>query len=472
MSFSLESIPITATQLADNAAGGYVVFEGRVRNHNEGREVLSLEYEAFDELALAEGNRVVEEALARFAIFGASCVHRIGHLQIGEVAIRVEVAAAHRQEAFEACEWIVDQVKQRVPVWKKEHYSAGESEWINAKPVECSNETSYYSRQTILRELGTEGQLKLKGAKALVIGAGGLGCPSLQYLAAVGIGKITIVDGDKLDETNLHRQSLYAHRDIGQPKAELAQLRLQALNPYIEVETILEPCTPTNVDDLVSAHDVVLDCTDNFAAKFLLNDACLRGRKPLVLASIYQFEGQLMVVQPGGPCLRCLWPEAPAQDCVGSCAEAGVLGVVPGLFGTLQATEAIKLILGLPTPMANGKMMLLDLREMDLQLVSLRRANECPGCGSGSNADSIEVYDHEGGLLVDIREDDEIEAAPVPGAVVMPVSRFRSEDLPAADRYILMCNRGGRSGRLVRQLREAGDTRFFSLVGGASRLRS
>lgn len=480
MRFELTSEAIVASDPSSSeGVGAVVAFEGRVRNLNENRQVLSLEYEAYDDLALKTGSEVLSEAVKRFPISDASCIHRVGHLQLGEVAILVEVAAGHRQEAFEACRWIVDEVKARVPIWKKEHYANGDSEWLNASadphPPAPSPRTThlgegeslYYSRQALLKEIDQE---RLSSARVLVVGAGGLGSPVVEYLSGAGIGQLTIVDGDCLEESNLHRQVLFSHRDIGQPKAKLAAERARKLNPYIHVDGVPQRLSPSNATDLTDAHDLVLDCTDNFATKFLLNDVCVARGKPLVIASIYQFEGQVMVVVPGGPCLRCLWPQAPDEGCVGSCAEAGVLGVAPGVFGTLQGNEALKLLLGLPSPLRGGKILLLDLIQMDQQLIRVVKNLACPACGCGQAEDDLEVFE-PAGVLVDIREEDEIAAGPLPGALVLPMSRFDPAALPHAERYVLVCAHGVRSAYLARAMRAAGDCRFYSLAGGTSRLR-
>jgi sulfur-carrier protein adenylyltransferase/sulfurtransferase len=477
MSFTLSSDPIeTAPSHPLDAAGGYVVFEGRVRNLNEGRQVLSLEYEAFDEMAIKTGNEVLAEALTQFPIQAANCRHRTGHLQIGDVAIWVEVASAHRKAAFEACDWIVDEVKRRVPIWKKEHYAEGDSGWINCEKPRVDSEDKYYERQVRLPEVCKAGQEKLRKARVLVVGAGGLGSPALMYLAAAGVGTIGIADFDDLDESNLHRQILYGSSDIGQPKSELAARRLHELNPYVTVVPHNLRATPGNVGELIRNYDLVLDGTDNFHTKFLLNDACVQAAKPVIQASIYQYEGQLLVITPGAACLRCLWPQAPDAGCVGSCAEVGVLGVVPGVFGSLQATEAVKLILGMPSPLREGKMLLFDLLEYRQQMVGIDRDPRCPACGSGRMEQSVEVdandVDLADYLLIDIRDSDEIEAEPISVNMRIPVDNFDPTALPQADRYLLVCASGVRSLELTRRLRAQGDDRFFSLAGGAPALRS
>jgi sulfur-carrier protein adenylyltransferase/sulfurtransferase len=473
-SLTSESIEAGPSQALDEA-GGYVVFEGRVRNLNEGRQVLSLEYEAFDEMAIRTGNEVLTEALIQFPIQAVNCQHRSGHLQIGDIAIRVEVASAHRKAAFEACDWIVDEIKRRVPIWKKEHYADGDSGWINCEKPRIHSEDKYYERQVKLPEVGAEGQERLRQARVLVVGAGGLGSPALMYLAAAGVGTIGVADFDTLDESNLHRQILYGTKEIGQPKAEVAASRLRDLNPYITVIPHDVRVTTKGAIDLIRDYDLVVDGTDNFHTKFLLNDACVRTGKTLVQASIYQYEGQLLVIAPGSACLRCLWPVAPDAGCVGSCAEVGVLGVVPGVFGSLQATEVIKLILGLRSPLRGGKMLLFDLIDYGQQLVGISPNPSCPACGSGRFEESVELDAQDINLseylLIDIRDPDEIEAEPINVEVQIPVDTFDPMNLPEANRYLLICASGVRSLELTRRMRAQGDDRFFSLAGGASALR-
>src|ERR1700733_4075828 len=334
-------------RVTDPACGGYASFEGWVRDHNEGQQVQHLEYEAFELLANKEGERIIAEAVERFGVEHAACVHRVGDLQLGEMAVWVGVSARHRQEAFLACRYIIDEVKHRVPIWKKEHYRNGDSGWVNCERCAAvvhehahththeGRPTADYSRQQALKEVGAEGQAKLRAARVLVVGAGGLGVPVLSYLAGAGIGRIGIVDADRLEASNLHRQPLYSFDAIGQPKAQLAAARLRALNPDVDVQIYGLRLTAANAVELISGWDLVIDCTDNFSTKFLINDVCVSARKPAILSSIYQYEGQLQVIRPDahGACLRCIWPEATRDGLVGNCAEAGVLGPVPGVLG-------------------------------------------------------------------------------------------------------------------------------------------
>ncbi len=463
--FALTSKAIPERLLdADAAAGAVASFVGIVRNHNEGRPVLRLEYEAYPELAHKEGERIVAEALGRFPILGAACVHRVGVLEIGDLAIRAEAAGAHRAEAFRACEWIVEEVKRRVPVWKKEHYADGDSGWVNATTPGRPEvtEEAYYARQGAVVD-----QARLKEAKVLVVGAGGLGCPALQHLAGAGVGRITIIDPDRVEVSNLHRQILFGVDDLGLPTATAAARRLRALNPLVQIVPVEARLDARNARELVQAHDLVLDGTDRLETKFLLNRVCVGAKKPLVVASVHRFEGQLQVVRPEGPCLECLWPTPPEDGCVGTCAEVGVLGATPGLVGTMQAVEAIKLLLGLPT--VEG-LLTIDLLRAETRALRLRRRPDCPVCGEGAtpldsiDADPIEVDKADGHLIVDIREPHEDR---LPNVLQIPLSAWQT---PPADRpLLLVCATGRRSLTLAKKLRAEGIA-AYSLAGGARTL--
>ena len=230
-----------------------------------------------------------------------------------------------------------------------------------------------------LKEVGARGQGKLRASRVLVVGCGGLGVPVISYLAGAGIGRLGLVDGDRLESSNLHRQTMYALADVGQLKAELATARVRALNPDVDVQTYPVRLDATNAPEIIAQYDLVIDCTDNFATKFLLNDVCVQKRVPVIFSSVYQYEGQLQVVRPDrdGACLRCVWPEATRDGIVGNCSEAGVLGPVPGTFGSLQAFEALKLLLDLPGQLGQ-ELLVLDLLTMSISRVKAKRAAACP----------------------------------------------------------------------------------------------
>ena len=250
-----------------------------------------------------------------------------------------------------------------------------------------------YSRHLVIPEVGEAGQLRLLSSKVLMIGAGGLGSPSALYLAAAGVGTIGIIDEDVVDDSNLQRQVIHATDRIGMPKTESARVTLTGLNPDVTVVEYRERLTSDNVDRIISGYDVVVDGTDNFPTRYLLNDASLVHRVPVVHASIFRFEGQLTVFKPfEGPCYRCLFPEPPPVELAPSCAEGGVLGVLPGIMGTLQATEALKLLLGIGEPLV-GRLLLADALNMEFQEVALRRDPSCPVCGD--HAGPIQYIDYE-----------------------------------------------------------------------------
>lgn len=503
--FAFSSVPFDtaplARELADARAGGFACFEGWVRNHNDGMNVTRLEYEAFEALAVKEGERIVAEARERFPIVQAACVHRVGPLEVGELAVWVGVSAGHRDEAFRACRYIIDEVKHRVPIWKKEHYVSGDSGWVNcercaahdhADPgerVAVTGATSDYSRQIALREVGVAGQAKLRASRVLVIGAGGLGVPVLSYLAGAGVGTLGIVDADLLDASNLHRQPLYALGDVGRPKVELAAARLRALNPQVDVRAWQERFSADNAARLLAAFDLAIDCTDNFASKFLLNDACVLARKPAIFASVYQYEGQLQVYRPQeveSACLRCLWPEATQDGIVGNCAAAGVLGPVPGVLGSLQALEALKLLLDLPGRL-RGEVLLVDLGTLAVRRLRAPRHEPCRGgqcvrittLAPPAETDlelafnSLERAAREGFQVIDIRDASEVATEPVSGARHVPMARLLAQaaELTAGERYLLFCARGSRSRAAALALRARGFAQVYSLRGGADQLR-
>lgn len=479
--FSLTRQPIVPPTLASARAGGFVTFDGKVRNDHRDREVIALEYEAFDELVLSEGNRLLTEAVAQHDLLEARCIHRVGRLAVGETAVWIGVAAPHRREAFEACEWILDQLKRRVPIWKKEHFADGDSGWIGSDvtPGEAPvGDENYYLRQMRLSEVGAAGQAKLKAARVLVVGAGGLGCAAIPYLAAAGMGTLGICDYDRVEASNLHRQVLFAARDVGKPKAALAARFAQRLNPLIAVRTHPGRITAESAPGIFQHYDLVLDCTDSFATKFMLNDTAVAMGKPIVQASIYQFEGQIHIFDPAKACgcLRCIWPETPPEECVGNCAEVGVLGVVPGVFGALQASEALKFILGVGEPLSDA-LLLFDLRTLVTTRITRAANPHCPMCGDGPPPTEIDLdpfapgRDFSEWTVVDVREDREARPLVSLGSGEwrhQPLSRV--EDwLAALDRNrpcLFVCARGIRSGQLARRLRSEGWTQAYSLAGG------
>ncbi|WP_129775157.1 molybdopterin-synthase adenylyltransferase MoeB [Peristeroidobacter soli] len=344
-----------------------------------------------------------------------------------------------------------------------------------------------YSRHLALREIGIPGQEKLKAAKVLLVGAGGLGSPAALYLAASGVGTIGVIDNDRVDVSNLQRQVLYDTQSVGRPKAEVAKERLLALNPEIELVSHTVELRAANVREIFSKYDVVLDGTDRFNTRYLSNDACVILRKPLVSAAIHRFEGQAMTYIPGqAPCYRCLFPEPPADGLVPNCAEAGVLGVLPGVMGTIQATEAIKVIVGVGEPLL-GRLLTYDALAMRFGEFRFTRRPDCAVCGDHptihepadlAEACSAEVTRRLSPLelrellgkvaIVDVRSPNEFRASHLPGAVSIPVGEVerRLAEIPRDQLVVFICRSGGRSLTASAVATRAGMTNVADLEGG------
>jgi adenylyltransferase/sulfurtransferase len=361
-----------------------------------------------------------------------------------------------------------------------------------------SEELSRYSRHLALPDVGIAGQRRLRAARVLIVGAGGLGSPAALYLAAAGVGTLGLVDFDRVDATNLHRQILHGTSDVGRPKLDSARDRLGDVNPNVDVVTHEVRLTSVNALGILADYDVILDGTDNFATRYLVNDACVLLGKPNVYGSIFRFEGQASVFALGdGPCYRCLFPTPPPAGSVPSCAEGGVLGVLPGIVGTIQATEAIKLIVGIGESLA-GRLLLLDTLAMRFHTVRIARDPACPACGTreitqlidydefcgapqagspepprDANADVTvrELADrleaHEEFSLIDVREPYEWEIGRIPGARLIPLGTLpmAMSSIDATRDVVVYCRTGARSANAARQLRAAG-FRAANLVGG------
>ncbi|NNN17485.1 MAG: molybdopterin-synthase adenylyltransferase MoeB [Thermoplasmata archaeon] len=361
------------------------------------------------------------------------------------------------------------------------------------------DETLRYSRHLLLSEVGVEGQKKLRDAKVLIVGAGGLGSPTALYLAAVGVGKIGLVDFDRVEVSNLQRQILYTTADVGHAKVDVARDRLQAMNPGVQVIAHSEPLTSTNAMDVLRGYDIVIDGTDNFATRYLVNDACVLLGKPNVYGSIYRFEGQASVFDArSGPCYRCLYPEPPPPGLVPSCAEAGVLGVLPGIVGVIQATEAIKIILGAGEPLV-GRLLLFDALAMSFRELALRKNPDCDLCGPHATQRGLidyqefcgvpavgtprapsdvpevsaeklaeELNSAEPPFLLDVREPEEWEIAHLPGAHLIPRLELpdRLNEVTGARLVVVYCKSGERSSAATKLLLGLGFSGVRNLRGG------
>lgn len=341
-----------------------------------------------------------------------------------------------------------------------------------------------YSRQVVLKEIGAQGQAVLARARVLVVGAGGLGSPVLQYLAGAGVGCLGIVDADTLDASNLHRQPIYALAQVGEHKASLAEAAVKRINPQVLVETHQVRLDAGNALELIRGYDIVIDCTDNFRTKYLINDAAVLAHRPAVFASVYQYEGQLQVYQPapGHACLRCLWPDAVADGVVGNCAEAGVLGPVPGTFGALQALLALKILLKLPGQL-DGELLLLDFMNFSSVKIKAPRRAEChaPDCahirdiapedaGIELVLSSLAEAARRGLDVIDIRTAEEFAERPTPVRhIPMAVLLASPREISAEREYLLVCASGKRSLAAARELRKRG-LAVRSLAGGLQNL--
>ncbi len=362
-----------------------------------------------------------------------------------------------------------------------------------------NEEMRRYSRHLILPDIGVAGQKRLKAARVLLVGTGGLGSPAALYLAAAGVGTIGLIDFDTVDESNLQRQIIHGTSTLGKLKVESAKARIHDINPFIDVETYNEPLTSENALDLIREYDIVIDGTDNFQTRYLVNDACVLLGKINVYGSIYRFDGQASVFgAKDGPCYRCLYSEPPPPGLVPSCAEGGVLGVLPGVIGVIQATEAIKLITGAGEPLI-GRLLVYDALEMSFRTLKLRKNPDCLICGEHPKITALIDYDEfcgvkpaadtpanvvpeitvtelaarlkaglGGARLIDVREPNEWDIVRIPGATLMPKATVPDhlDELAQASELFIQCRSGVRSADIVRFLRTVGFTNVKNVKGG------
>jgi adenylyltransferase/sulfurtransferase len=365
-----------------------------------------------------------------------------------------------------------------------------------------NDEIARYSRHLIMPEVTLEGQKRLKAASVLCIGAGGLGSPIALYLAAAGIGRIGLVDGDVVDFSNLQRQILHGTKDVGRKKLNSGRDRIRDINPNVQVDLYDTFFTSANAREIVGPYDIVIDGTDNFPTRYLSSDVCVFTGKPNVYGSIFRFDGQCTVFAPhlGGPCYRCMFPEPPPPGMVPSCAEGGVLGVLPGVIGVMQAIEAVKLICGIGEPLL-GRLIQFDALKMRFKEFKLRRDPKCPVCGEHPTISELIDYEQFCGIpeakardeaeaasvpqvsalelkrrldagdrlvLVDVREAYEWELGRLPGARLIPMGELaaRMSELDSADEIVLYCKNGARSAKAVGQLRDGGFGKLWHLDGG------
>jgi len=355
-----------------------------------------------------------------------------------------------------------------------------------------------YSRHLIMPEVGMEGQLKLKNASVLLVGTGGLGAPLALYLTAAGIGRIGLVDFDVVDYTNLQRQVIHGTKDVGRPKIDSAIDSMRDINPFVKLDRHETALSSENALAILKDYDYVVDGTDNFPTRYLVNDACVLLKKPNVYGSIFRFEGQSTIfAYPGGPCYRCLYPEPPPPGLVPSCAEGGVLGILPGIIGLIQATETVKLILGIGQPLV-GRLMLYDALGMKFRELKLRRDPECPICGDHPTITKLIDYQQFCGIpqhkeepvnvtgeidavalkakldrgdnftLIDVREPHEFQICRIPGSTLIPLGELpkRLNELDPSAEYVMHCKMGGRSAKAVELLKQSGFKNVTNMTGG------
>ena len=385
--------------------------------------------------------------------------------------------------------------------------AAGESPYLTmaTETTELSkDEIARYSRHLILPEVGMEGQKKLKAASILLIGAGGLGSPLGLYLAAAGVGRLGIVDFDVVEESNLQRQIIHGTKDIGKLKVDSAKASINDINPHVEVEVYNTGLTSENAMEIIAQYDMVIDGTDNFPTRYLVNDACVLLGKPNVYGSIFRFEGQASVFwAEKGPCYRCLYPEPPPPGMVPSCAEGGVIGILPGIVGLLQANEGVKLILGQGSPLI-GRLLLFNALDMKFRELKLKKDPTCPVCGENPTVTELIDYNEFCGVptggdaevseelgpdeitpaqvkermdrgeefvLIDVREEHEWEICNIPGAKLIPLSEFedRIDELDTDADIVVHCKMGGRSAKAQDILFANGYSKVKNLVGGITR---
>lgn len=359
-----------------------------------------------------------------------------------------------------------------------------------------------YSRHLIMPEVGVDGQEKLKAAKVFLIGTGGLGSPVAMYLTAAGVGTLGLIDFDVVDFSNLQRQIIHSTANVNVPKVESAKKRLHEINPNVTIHTYNEMLTKDNIMRLIKDYDIIVDGTDNFQTRYLVNDACVFTKKPFVYGSIFRFEGQATVFYPGkGPCYRCLFAEPPPPGMVPSCAEGGVLGILPGVIGVIQATETVKLIIGKGTPLI-GRLLLYEALSMNFREVKFRKNPKCPVCGDHPTIKELIDYEAFCGLgrgeeskengakmgiqeisvrelkqkidrkekftLIDVREPSEFQINKLPGAKLIPLGSIaeRVNELDTADDIIVHCHFGGRSAKAAGILQKMGFRKVKNLAGG------
>ena len=376
-----------ARPLFDENAGAHISFEGKVRRANEGKQVLKLFYEAYKALAEKEANKIIEEARFKFNIINVISAHRVGSLDIQDTAIKVVLQAKHRKASYKAIQYIVDKIKARVPIWKKEFYEGGDYKWVAChhcvNPSEFNSEI--YSRQTSIKQIGLSGQKLLQEVRILVVGAGGLGTNVLRNLAYLGFRKISICEFDTVSSSNLNRQTFYNLNDINQSKLEISYIKLKEISELIDVNLIDKRLEENNAKHIVAEHDLILDCTDNLETKLLLNRIVLEMNKTLITASIYDFSGSLQIINGSNSCLQCF---STNENHLKSAYQRSNTTVTTANFlATVQANEALKLSLDLKTDL-DSKLLLINLLDNEFKKILRKKDPNCFCSKLGNNLET------------------------------------------------------------------------------------
>jgi molybdopterin/thiamine biosynthesis adenylyltransferase/molybdopterin synthase catalytic subunit len=440
--------------LESHSAGAFVSFEGRVRNTNEGKKVESLEYQIYNELALKEGEKILNEAKEKFSIIDTAAIHREGHLFLGDIAILIGTLSKHRKEAYLANKFIIDQIKLRLPIWKKEHYESGDHRWVFCKDHlhhQHFNEKDYYQKQTNLIS-----QDKLRNSKVLVIGAGGLGCPVLVSLAQAGVGELGIIDKDQIEFSNLHRQFLFGINQIGESKSHSAKNRLREINPFIKIENFDLKIDYSNSENIFKNYDLIVDCTDNLSSKYVIHDVCFKVQLPFISGSLFKSSAIIRTFHPSRSlgCHRCQSQKEQRDYVIGNCNDYGIIGSSANTIGSLMANEVISYI---ETSSNNSieHTILFDLKNLSLNKIKNKRNPSCQFCLQIKKF--FTNFDNIGIKFEDSRSNDHFIKVET-----LNLKEIQNK-LSLDRRNILDCEKGIKSESLARDLRESGFSNVYFL---------
>jgi len=478
--------------------GGIFIFEGRVRLSNNKKLVKHIEYECHYPLAYNIFQQLIKKVKTKFQLNYFQCVHRVGKIEAGECALWLGIRSIHRNDSISACDYIITYIKNKFPIWKKEIYYNLKHSWINdssillnKNKIKNNNKKKYYSRQIIIPNIGENGQKILENKSILIVGAGGLGSVAITYLIRAGIGQIGICEYDIVEISNLHRQILYSFKDIGLKKSYILKEQLKDINPFINIEIYQKLLNIKNIKNFFKRYDLILDCTDNFSTKFLINDAAFLYKKPIIRASVHHFFGQIEVYNSkwNSACIRCLWSIFPDNQKIGTCAQNGIIGAVTGVIGSMQALTAIKYLLNIGENLKN-KITMIDLLNIDHKNLNSNKNKTCILCGVKPTLTKLNKKNYKYKIinkieisyiefikninkytLIDIREINEInennnEYINFPMSSLPKQISFFSSQLQNNKKYLLFCSHGKRSLQAATWLRQLGFHNIYSLNEG------